>query len=363
MSKNKIAIIFGGKSAEFEVSLKSASNIFNAVDRSKYEVILVGIDQKGNWFYDSNFVATHIDFLSEFFFDEALSVKIERRQNQICIIETNTYKILDTFDVAFSITHGTFGEDGTLQGFFKTLDIPFVGPDILASSICMDKEITKKLLRDNNIPIANFITLRKNNENMISFEMVKEKLGLPMFVKPCNAGSSVGVNKVVDEKSYITAIKEAFQYDFKVLIEEAVIGKEVECAILGNEKPKASVIGEIIPTKGFYSFDAKYNDSDGAKMKIPAEIDPTVEQKLRETAISAFKTVECEGMSRIDFFLREDNTFVLNEINTLPGFTEISMYPKLWEKSGINYIDLITELVELSIERSERNKKLKNASR
>lgn len=356
--KKKVALIFGGKSAEFNVSLNSASNIFNAVDKDKFEVVLIGIDREGNWFFNINFAKNTIDLQSENYFEGAKPILIERKQSKICIIESDDYKIIETFDVAFSIIHGTFGEDGTLQGFFKTLNIPFVGPDVLGSAICMDKEITKRLLRDNNIPIANFITLRKNQEQVISFGEAKSKLGLPMFIKPCNAGSSVGVNKVNDEKTFLSSINEAFKYDVKILIEEAIIGIEVECAILGNENPIASVIGEIVPTKEFYSYDAKYNDPEGAKMKIPAEIDTATEIRIRETAIKAFKTVECEGLSRVDFFLRKDNSFVLNEINTLPGFTEISMYPKLWEQTGISYSDLITKLIELAEQRNERNNKL-----
>jgi D-alanine-D-alanine ligase len=234
--KIKVAIIFGGKSAEFAISLNSASNIFNALDKEKFEVVLLGIDKKGNWFYNRNYSKEIIDLLKTDFFINAKQILIDRKENQICVIEKQTNKVTDTFDVAFSIIHGTFGEDGTLQGFFKSLNIPFVGPDVLGSAICMDKEITKKLLRDNNIPIADFITLRKYEPKSISFEGAIEKLGLPMFVKPCNAGSSVGVNKVTDKSSFDLALSEAFEYDNKILIEEAILGKEVECAILGNCK-------------------------------------------------------------------------------------------------------------------------------
>lgn len=347
--KKKVALLFGGKSSEFEVSLNSASNIYNAFDKDKFDVLLIGIDKNGNWFYNSNYPEDNISLPSNDFFINAKAVFVVRKHGQICVLDSETFEHYETFDVAFSIIHGTYGEDGTLQGYFKTLNIPFVGPDVLGSALCMDKEITKRILRDNQIPIAAFIALRKNET--ISFEEAKKQLGLPIFIKPCNAGSSVGVSKVRDESAFIVAINEAFKYDSKLLVEEAIIGKEVECAILGNENPKASVIGEIIPTKDFYSFDAKYNDADGAKMKIPAAIDNDIKMLLQETAIKAFKAVACEGLSRVDFFLRADNSFVLNEINTLPGFTEISMYPKLWKHSGIAYADLISELVELALER------------
>ncbi|HTN46649.1 MAG TPA: D-alanine--D-alanine ligase [Flavipsychrobacter sp.] len=356
--KKTVALIFGGKSAEFEISLHSASNIFNAFDKEKFDVILLGIDKKGNWFYNTSYSEATIHLSQNNFFSKAIQVYLDRTGSKICIVQKENNRTIAGFDVAFSIIHGTFGEDGTLQGYLKSLDIPFVGPDVLGSAICMDKEITKRLLRDNNIPIARFITLRKKQEKKVSFDEAKEELGLPMFVKPCNAGSSVGVNKVTDQSSFDRAVEEAFRYDNKILVEEAITGKEVECAILGNENPRSSVIGEIIPTKDFYSYDAKYNDAEGAKMKIPADIDPEITQKLRRTAVEAFKAVGCEGLARVDFFLRDDNSFVLNEINTLPGFTEISMYPKLWEHTGISYPDLISSLVDLAMDRQRRDQAL-----
>src|SRR5690606_30854136 len=243
----KVAIIFGGKSAEFDVSLISASNIYNAIDKDKFKVLLIGIDKNGKWFYNNNFNKENFITTPKSFFKEAMSVIIESRENKNCILNTINYKIVEEFDVAFSIIHGTFGEDGTLQGYFKALNIPFVGSDILGSAICMDKEVTKRLLRDNGVPIANFITLRKYQKEEISFEKVKGKLGVPFFVKPCNAGSSVVVSKVTNQETFLYAIEEAFKYDFKILIEEAILGTEIECAIIGNENPKASVVGEIIP--------------------------------------------------------------------------------------------------------------------
>ena len=356
--KIKIAIIFGGKSSEHEISLNSATNIFNAIDKDKFDVILLGIDKKGKWKFHTDYQKENISLTTNDYFQNPIPVFIDNVNDKISIIDKNNGKVLETFDVAFSIIHGTFGEDGTLQGFFKSLNIPFVGPDILGSAICMDKDVTKRLLRDNNIPIADFITLNKFETKNVDFETAKEKLGLPMFVKPSNGGSSVGVSKVVDKATFESAVNTAFKFDNKILIEEGIIGKEVECAILGNEEPICSIIGEIIPTKDFYSYEAKYQDADGARMKIPAEINIEVSENLRKTALKAFLTVCCEGLARVDFFLRDDNTFVLNEINTLPGFTEISMYPKLWEQTGISYPDLISKLIELAIERHNRNNEL-----
>ncbi|TAM93172.1 MAG: D-alanine--D-alanine ligase [Chitinophagaceae bacterium] len=361
--KIKVALIFGGKSAEHEVSLRSASNIFNAIDKEKFDVILLGIDKDGNWCFNSDYLSDKINLAEDDYFLHSKNVIIENIENNLTIIFKQSHKILGTFNVAFSIIHGTSGEDGTLQGFFKSKNIPFVGSDILGSAICMDKDVTKRLLRDWGIPVANFMTLHKFELNRISFEEAKERFGLPIFIKPCNAGSSVGVNKVYDAPSFVLALTEAFLYDNKILIEEAITGKEVECAILGNENPKASVVGEIILSETFYSYDAKYHDAKGAKIKIPAEIPDEILSNLRRTAINAFKATCCEGMARVDFFLRKDNTFVVNEINTLPGFTEISMYPKLWEYSGITYSDLISNLIELSLNRDKKNMRLQTVKR
>jgi D-alanine-D-alanine ligase len=353
--KITIAIIFGGKSAEHDISLNSASNIYNAIDTNKFDLILLGIDRNGNWKYNPTYPSIHINLSKQSYFNYANAVLIDIVEGKTSIIEKKSGKVSGTFDVAFSIIHGNTGEDGTLQGFFKFLNIPFVGPDVLGSAVCMDKDITKRLLRDAQIPIADFICLKKSDKAKVSYEAAKEKLGLPLFVKPSNAGSSVGVSKVTDKSSFESALETAFKFDNKILIEEAIIGKEVECAILGNEDPKPSIIGEIIPTKDFYSYEAKYEDAEGAKMKIPADIATEVSNELRDTAVKAFIAAGCEGLARVDFFLKEDNTYVLNEINTLPGFTEISMYPKLWEQTGINYSNLITKLIELALDRWKRD--------
>jgi D-alanine-D-alanine ligase len=359
--KKKIAVVFGGKSAEHEVSLNSASNIFNAIDLNRFDAILLGVDPQGRWQFNPDYPTSKVNLPQNDYFAEARPVWLDNSDGRTAIISKSNTEVLDTFDVAFSIIHGTNGEDGVMQGFFRSLNIPFVGPDVLGSAVCMDKDVTKRLLRDFHIPLANSITLLRHEPLDISFAQVVEKLGLPLFVKPANAGSSVGVSKVTDEAGFQRALAEAFKFDRKILIEEAVIGKEVECAVLGNEHPDASVLGEIIPVKDFYSYEAKYKDADGAKMKIPAEIAPDISDQIRQTAVQAFQIVCCEGLARVDFFLRPDNTFVLNEINTLPGFTEISMYPKMWEATGVSYSDLISTLVELGLARHERDNALKTA--
>ncbi|MBP7184327.1 MAG: D-alanine--D-alanine ligase [Saprospiraceae bacterium] len=354
--KLKVAIIFGGKSAEHSISLISATNIINALDKNIYEPILLGIDKKGEWRYNLDYAHLNVDLTKHDYFEKSQVVYLRNIDKSAAILSVLDNKKLAHFDVGFPIIHGTFGEDGTLQSILEALDIPFVGPDNLGSAIGMDKDVTKRLLRDANIPIARFYSLLKNQKDELSFQEIIADLGSPIFVKPANAGSSVGVTKVNSLEEYENAINLAFRYDNKIIIEEAVIGKEVECAVLGNEHPEASVIGEIVPTVEFYTFEAKYVSTDGAKLRIPADIDADISEQIRKIAIKAFKLLCCEGLSRVDFFLRADNTFVLNEINTLPGFTSISMYPKLWEYSGIPYQELLNRLIELGLQRFKRDK-------
>lgn len=353
-----IAIFFGGKSAEYEVSLKSATNIFNALDKRKFTPLLIGVDKSGRWFYNPQYDKCDINLTKHDYFADATSIYLSSSADKIEVISKDTNTVVATIDAAFPIIHGTYGEDGTLQGVLKSMSIPFVGPDVLGSAIAMDKDVTKRLLKAANIPVADSYTLYKQNPDEHSFKEISSTLGLPLFVKPANAGSSVGVSKVTNAEEFKIALSTAFRFDNKILVEEAIIGKEIECAILGNESVKASVVGEIVATKDFYSYDAKYISSTGAALQIPAKIDECLSECIRECAIKAFKTIDCEGMARVDFFLTKENKYVLNEINTLPGFTEISMYPKLWEHTGVSYTDLITELISLALQRHERDTKL-----
>jgi D-alanine-D-alanine ligase len=261
-------------------------------------------------------------------------------------------------DVVFPILHGPFGEDGTVQGLLKLADIPFVGADVLGSAIGMDKDVMKRLLRDAGIKIGNFFTL-KDHEQIPAFASVEVVLGRPFFVKPSNMGSSVGISKVHEEGEYAAALKYAFQYDHKIIIEEYIRGREIECSVLGNEEPIASEAGEVIPSHEFYSYDAKYLDENGAALEIPARLGTQTKKRIKELAIKTFQVLCCEGLARVDFFLKDNDEVFVNEINTIPGFTKISMYPKLWEASGISYSDLITRLIELAVSRFERNRFLK----
>lgn len=360
----KVAIVFGGKSTEHEVALQSAKSIIAAIDKEKYEIHLLGIDKDGKWHFNdpADFLINPDDPKLIRLNTDSPEVTLLSDGGSVYIKETQTGSQLGTIDVVFPVIHGAYGEDGTLQGVLRALEIPFVGVDILASAVGMDKDIAKRLWRDAGIPIARFFAYHKHQLGQLSFDTVSAELGLPVFVKPANAGSSVGVSKVTDAAGYEKAVNDAFRYDRKILIEEAIVGKEVECSVLGNEDPQASVIGEIVPTRDFYSYEAKYIDADGAIMKIPADITTEVSDALRAAAIKAFSAIGGEGLSRVDFFLKADNSFVLNEINTLPGFTKISMYPKLWEATGLAYPNLIDKLIDLALERHHALSALKTVS-
>jgi D-alanine-D-alanine ligase len=260
----------------------------------------------------------------------------------------------------FPVLHGPFGEDGTIQGLFKLHNVPFVGPSVLGSSVAMDKDMAKRLFKEAGLPIGKFVSFSFSEKNKIIFDEIKKVLGLPFFIKPANLGSSVGISKVKDEKEFKKALKLAFDYDTKIVIEEFIKGKEIECAVLGNENPQASTAGEIIPTHEFYSYEAKYLDNNGAKMKIPANISESLIKEFQDLSIRAFKVLGCEGIGRVDFFLTEDNKIFINEINTIPGFTSISMYPKLWEASGLSYAKLIDKVIKLAMDRHKKESRLRD---
>jgi D-alanine-D-alanine ligase len=262
--------------------------------------------------------------------------------------------------VVFPILHGPFGEDGTVQGLLKLADIPFVGAGVLASAVCMDKDVMKRLLRDAGLPIGKFRVLLQG-EKVPAYEEICGELGAPFFVKPANMGSSVGVNKVHSKGEYQPLVNNAFEFDTKIVIEEFISGRELECSVLGAGEVTASIIGEVKSKHEFYSYDAKYIDENGAELVIPAEIPVETAERVRELAIMVFKTLCCEGLGRVDFFMKEDGSIIVNEINTMPGFTRISMYPKLWEASGLSYTKLIDQLIELALLRFEKERVLKTS--
>ena len=347
MEKKKLGVIFGGMSTENEVSVVSAQSILNNLDREKYEVFPIYIDKQGNWF-------KYIETDEKREFGEEVK-NIEKIDN---IIE-----YLKKLEIIFPVLHGLYGEDGTIQGLFELLKIPYVGCKVLASSVGMDKVYTKIVFEKaglNQTPYVyvrkykgNYIYVDKNfNETIVSTEkladIVVEKLKFPMFIKPSNSGSSVGVRKAQTEKELIEAIEYAAKFDKKILIEQGIIGKEVECAVLGNEDVIASCVGEIKAADEFYSYDAKYKNEE-SKTEIPANIEEEISNKIRKQAITAFKSIDGKGLSRVDFFIENGtNRIIINEINTMPGFTNISMYPKMFDKSGIKYKELLTKLIELA---------------
>jgi D-alanine-D-alanine ligase len=341
MKKIRVGIIFGGKSSEHEVSLQSAKSVYEAIDKDKFEIVLIGIDKKGQWaYYDTNKYLVNSNNPKTIMLDSPL--------NSLQLTSSLKQPVIPV-DVIFPVMHGANGEDGTMQGLLKIIGIPFVGASVLGSAIGMDKDVAKRLLRDAKLPIGKFLTFRKNDR--INFDDVVSEIGLPFFVKPANSGSSVGINKVHKQEEFDQFVKEAFKHDNKILCEEFIKGREIECSVLGNENPTASLPGEVIPTHEFYDYDAKYIDVNGAKLVYPAKLDKSTIKSVQELALKIFKVLELSSMARIDFFLTEDGKLFINEVNTIPGFTKISMYPKLWEVSGLPYPKLIEKLIDLALEK------------
>jgi len=364
VSKLRVGIIFGGKSAEHEVSLQSAKNIVDAIDKDRFDVTLLGIDKQGEW---------HVNDASNYLInaENPSLIALNRSNNQVALIpgqtqhqliETRSASALSQLDVIFPIVHGTLGEDGSLQGLLRMANIPFVGSGVLGSAVSMDKDVTKRLLRDAGLNVAPFVTMTRSNRARQTFEQVSQALGLPLFIKPANQGSSVGVSKVSDEAGFVLALDLAFDFDHKVLVESAIVGREIECAVLGNDNPQASVCGEVILHDEFYSYDTKYINEQGASVAVPADLPEEAHERIRAIALKAYEVLECRGMARVDVFLTAQGEVVINEINTLPGFTNISMYPKLWAASGLGYSDLISKLLELALEQHQQDSQLKSST-
>mgnify|MGYP001081623296 CR=1 FL=1 len=359
--KLNAGIIFGGKSAEHEVSLQSAKSIIEAIDRSRFELTLIGIDKNGRWllFQPEDYLVNENDpsniKLSES--GEPLSLVPGDPRQLLRKLANN--EVLPPLDVVFPVLHGPYGEDGTMQGLLKMADLPFVAPGVLGSSVSMDKDVMKRLLTLAKIPNADFVLIEKHNRDKVQFAKVNSRLGMPVFIKPANMGSSVGVNKASNEDEFNRYLDFALQFDHKVVVEQFIKGREIECAVLGNEDPQASAPGEIIAHHDFYSYDAKYIDDKGATLKVPAELEDDTVKKVKAMAIKTFQVLCCEGMGRVDMFLTGQGEIFVNEINTIPGFTKISMYPKLWGYSGIPYTELISRLLDLAIARHQRESTLK----
>jgi D-alanine-D-alanine ligase len=392
MKKIRVGILFGGRSGEHEISLLSAASVFNAIDKNKYEVVPIGITKEGRWV-----TAADAERLLQGKFEEgkhlragdpeatpgaAVLAKGEsvvvppepQRHGAMTPFETDasshvlTRRAADRaidVDVIFPVLHGTFGEDGTIQGLLELADMPYVGAGVLGSAAGMDKDIMKALFRAAVLPIVKHVTVLRSdweaNRKKVE-KLVESKLKYPVFVKPANLGSSVGISKAHDRKELGPAIEEAAKFDRKIVIEQGVGGRkqkarEIECSVLGNDKPEASLPGEIVPSTEFYDYNAKYLD-EGSQLIIPAKLSKTETKEVQRLAVGAFKAVDCSGLARVDFLMEpKSRKIYLNEINTMPGFTAISMYPKLWAASGVSYSDLIGRLIQLGLERHEEKKK------
>jgi D-alanine-D-alanine ligase len=357
----RVGVIFGGRSVEHEVSLVSAVSVINALDKNKYEVIPIGIASTGQWLSSNETLRLLKEKKSIELEQEQLLIPDPRKQSLVAINDGGG--VGEVIDVIFPLVHGKFGEDGSLQGLLELADLPYVGPGVLGSAVGMDKVIQKELLIRAKIPTAlsTWFTIEeyKARHNKIITE-IEQKLKYPLFVKPSNSGSSIGINKAHNRKELLGSIDSATQFDRKILVEQGVNNaREIECGVLGNDQPFASIPGEIVPSNEFYDYDAKYVD-DKSNAIIPAKLPNAVVKKIKHYALTAFRILDCAGMARVDFLVtKKTNRIFLNEINTIPGFTSISMYPKLWQASGLSYSELLDKLIQLAIERHEAKTKLK----
>jgi D-alanine-D-alanine ligase len=353
MEKLNILLIFGGKSAEHEISIESAKNIYKNIDLNRYNLFLQWIDKKGSPFYVEN--TTTLDY-------ESLNNTTNKQPSTLININNKVYfynltnnAIISELDIAFPLIHGPTGEDGVIQGFLSILYLPYVGSSVLPSAICMDKVITKKLISQTSIRTAKYISLGTYEREHIHTNKIIEKLRLPLFVKPASLGSSIGITKVKSDNELQEAINYAFHFDKKIIIEESIIGREIECAVLGNfaDNIIVSQPGEIITKGDFYSYEAKYSDGNATELVIPAKIDPNVAEQIKNIALLAYKTLQCEDYARVDMFLDKSNNIYLNEINTIPGFTKHSMYPMLMTLEGFSLPSLIDKLIHIALKRSK----------
>lgn len=357
----RVGVLFGGRSAEHEVSILSARNVIAALDPELFEPVAIGIARDGCWRLQS------IDRLLREKGDPravridagGAAVGLIDQDGGRGVIERAQTNRLHPLDVVFPIVHGPMGEDGTLQGLLELVGIPYVGAGVLGSAVGMDKDVMKRLLRDASLPIANFRVVRSYDykRNPLALLTSFDPWSYPLFVKPANLGSSVGISRVVSRSQLPAAFDTAFAYDTKVLVEEGVEGREIECAVIGNDEPVASLPGELVVKHpdGFYSYEAKYVD-DGVGLRIPAALSAVQVREVQQLSLQVFRALECSGLARVDFFLRPSGQWIVNEINTLPGFTAISMYPKLWAASGVPQRELLTRLIELALERHARRR-------
>jgi D-alanine-D-alanine ligase len=353
----KVVIVFGGRSSEHEVSLNSAKNIYKALDKKKYMGLLVGVSKEGTWYLleEKTFLSKAALLDSEM--NQETPISLVSFQGQKSIVNMKNFE-RTSFDCIFPIIHGTNGEDGSLQGYFKILNAPFVGCGVLSSAVCMDKEFMKVVLSEKGIANSKYVVVRK--EKPETYEQLSKELGSPFFIKPANAGSSVGVHKIKSAEDYNKKITDTFLYDYKIIAEEFIQGREIECSVMGlNHDAKPATPGELNVKHEFYSYEAKYLDENGAEIIIPANLTTQKTEEIRSLAKKAYEALGCDGMARVDFFMKANGDLIVNELNTLPGFTKISMYPKMWEAHGLPYSELISELIELAFTKYDREAKIK----
>mgnify|MGYP001072429504 CR=1 FL=1 len=355
----RVAVLCGGRSAEHEVSLRSAGNVIRAMNPKKYQVLVIGIDRQGCWrLYDAErFVACA---------DDPGRIRLRQNGRRLALapgsgrfIDLGKGRALAAVDVVFPVLHGPFGEDGTVQGLLELAGLPYVGAGVLGSAAGMDKEVMKRLLSEAGVPVTEFAVLYRHRADPAHLRSSVARLGLPLFVKPANLGSSVGVSKVRTRPELSDALRLAFAYDDKVLLESFVPGREIECSVLGNADPVASLPGEVVPQAEFYSYRAKYIDENGALLRAPVDLPERLIAEVQRLSVESFRACCCAGMARVDLFLTPRGRLVVNELNTIPGFTSISMYPKLWQASGISYTKLIDRLIRLALDRHRQKARMK----
>ena len=348
--KKKIVILYGGRSVEHGVSVNSARNIFEHISKDHFEPLPIGISKSGQWFLTSG-VTKDIEQ------GKALGLILDAQRPGFIILSSGDR--IKT-DIIFPVLHGTDGEDGSIQGLIKAMDIPMVGTGVLGSSMSMNKIVAKRLLKEAGIPVTNFLTFHHSQKDDLDFEEIARQIGKPFMVKAASLGSSVGVAKAKDEATFRNAVEEAFRYDDYLITEEFVTGREIECAVMGNQPPEASYPGEIVISSKyeFYTFDAKYVDPDAVRIDVPARLSSQEAEQIRELSVKAYRALYCEDFSRVDLFLTTDGRIFINEINSIPGFTNSSMFPMMWQERGIDFTGLITKLLDLAYERYERSKRI-----
>jgi D-alanine-D-alanine ligase len=349
-SRKKVAILYGGRSVEHGVSVNSARNIFEFIDKERFEPLPIGITESGQWFLTQGVTKD----ISQ---GKALGLLLDPKSAGIILLASgDRIKI----DIVFPVLHGTDGEDGSIQGLIKAIDLPMIGTGVLGSSISMNKVVAKRLLKESGVPVTKFLAFTFAERSKIKFETIVNKLGIPFMVKSASLGSSVGVSKVSKRTEFKEALEEAFRYDHEVIVEEFIEGREIECAILGNTPAQASNPGEIVISKNydFYTFDAKYVDPEAVTIQVPAQLESTAIRTIRRASLKAYQALRCEDFARVDLFLTKRGKIYVNEINTIPGFTNSSMFPMMWKERGISFTELISKLIDFALDRHQNNKRI-----